>query len=118
MLLSCGCRKSQDVFSELCLTLSMPDGAEMLSMSVDMSQKGNFFRNLNNLQEYEFPLFVAGEGRMRVQKGMYILAFDAKARMADGSERKVRCAAHASPSHAVSVLKASETLELELIIIK
>jgi len=112
---SCEKNKKQDVFSNVKITLKMPDYRHIKFMNVDMSVKGNFFQNLNTLQKYDFPIFTDGTAYLEVLKGVYIISFDATARFSDGSTGKIRAAEHNSPDKAVNLLKEKEEIELILI---
>lgn len=107
--------KSDDIFSTVTLNTVLSSGEVPVSIKIDSRQAGNFFQNINTGEDYEYPLFVNGSCTMRVQKGVYILAFDGTATMADGTQKTVRCSEHRSPNSSVNLIKDTETLELSLI---
>jgi len=116
----CSCTKNadQDIYCDVTLQAVLPDGGDIITLEVDMSVKGNFFRNLNTQQDYDYPIFANNKCTLRVLKGVYILAFDGKALLSDGSYRTVRCSQYTAPADAVTLLEDSQTLELDLTILK
>ena len=88
---------------------------ELVSIRVDNSLKGNFFRNLNTGEEYSYPLFVNGSCALKVLKGVYIFAFDGTATLPDGSTCRVRCYEHRSPNDSVNILDDDVELTFELL---
>ena len=77
LVFSCG-RSVDDIYSNVTLNAAC-EGLELVSIRVDNSLKGNFFRNLNTGEEYSYPLFVNGSCALKVLKGVYIFAFDGTA---------------------------------------
>lgn len=108
------CTKEQDIMCEVTFIATLPDGSSFLSMEVDPAPKGNFLRNLNTRQDFDFPVFVNGTGQIRVLRGMYYLAFDAEVMMPDGTRKNVRCAQYNSPEKSLPLLGAQETVSLQL----
>lgn len=117
-LSSCVKNADQGLMCEVTLTAQMPDGTQIVAMSVDMSVKGNYFRNYNTKREYAIPTFVNGSCRLRVLKGLYVIGFDAVAECSDSSDRKVRCTSMSSPDDAAQLTDDAMTVELELMEIK
>ena len=122
LLSSCVKQVETDVFCSLSLTAVMPDGTDIMQMTVDNSLPGNFLRNVNTMQEYEIPVFVNNHGGpVRVRKGIYTIAFDGIARIVGESglvEKKVRFVAYNSPDKAVMLLEDSADVKLELIVLE
>lgn len=114
-VLSCGTKVEPELFCELTLSLATEDGARVASMTVSSSLEGNQCRNLNTGMNYTYPVFKDNEALLRVQKGVYLLSFDAVATLEDGSTRSVRHYGHADPQNAVNLLSGRETLTLELV---
>ena len=56
LVFSCG-RSVDGIYSNVTLNAAC-EGLELVSIRVDNSLKGNFFRNLNTGEEYSYPLFV------------------------------------------------------------
>ncbi len=76
------------------------------------------FRNLNTGIDYKYPVFVNNSCTLQVQKGVYMLAFDADALFQDVSTSKVRFTDWKNPLSAVSLLNDCETLEIDLKLLK
>ncbi len=114
LLTACGKNTDQNLFSTVTLHAVLPDAGNMVSIRIDPSLKGNFFRNVNTGENYEYPLFVNGYCTVQVQKGVYMLGFDGKATFADGTEKNVRCSRYSSATSAVNLLEDVETVELTL----
>ena len=88
---------------------------EIVALTIDNSLPGNYFRNLNTGETYDFPVFVNGKCEIRVLKGVYVIAFDGTAAFADGSGRRVRSAEHSSTTTAVTLTGDEETVTLSLL---
>lgn len=116
--LLCLCACARDTDMDLYVNVSMhtvlPGGEEIRSMRIDMSDGGNYFRNLNTGQEYEFPTFTDGRADIKVLKGVYTYAFDAIAQLPDGKWISVRSAEHNAPAKAVSLLEDNAVMEINL----
>lgn len=108
------CAKDTELYVNVSMRTVLPGGEEIRSMRIDMSDGGNYFRNLNTGQEYEFPTFTDGRADMKVLKGVYIYAFDAIAQLPDGKWISVRCAEHNAPAKAVSLLDDNAVMEINL----
>lgn len=113
LVLSCG-RGVDDIYSNVSLKAVCGD-MDLVSIRVDNSLKGNFFRNLNTGEEYSYPLFVNGGCALKVLKGVYIFAFDGTATLPDGSTCRVRCYEHRSPNDSVNILEDDVELTFELL---
>lgn len=116
LALLCGCSKpvEQNLYSQVTLQLELPDGRQAVSVTVDPALPGNQFRNLNTGINYPYPTFVNNQGRLQVQKGVYVIAFDGEALFADGSRARVRFSSWGSPSTAVNLMGDTESLQLKL----
>lgn len=115
LLSACSGKVEPELFSSVEIALSTPDGMGVKSMSIDPSLPGNKFLNLNTGINYPFPEFKDGKASMKVQKGVYSVAFDGKAVMEDGSSRTLRSYAHSDPVKAVNLVSGTETLVLDVI---
>lgn len=113
-LLTGGCTKEMPLFCDLTLRLVQPEGFEAVTVQVDNALQGNMLRNYNTGQDYDYPLFVNGKASLRVLKGVYLISFDGKATLSDGSVRTVRFSGYNAPDKAVSLLEDRMTLELEI----
>lgn len=87
VLTACEDRGDEHLFCDVTLMTSLPDGRSIVRMEADASLAGTFLRNVNNRQEYDFPLFVNNRGTVRVQKGVYLISFDARAHSPTGRRR-------------------------------
>ena len=96
----------------------MPDGRNIVRMEVDQTLAGTFIRNLNTRMDYDFPLFVNGEGTVKLLKGVYLIAFDATATFADGKSKRVRYSGSSSPAKALNLLGDNEVVVLKLMELK
>lgn len=112
---SCG-KAGEDMYSVVTLK-AVAGEIGLVAIRVDNSLDGNFFRNLNTGEEYEYPLFTNGSCTLRVLKGVYIFAFDGSATLSDGTVKKVRCYAHRSPNDSVNILEDELTLEFDLLML-
>ena len=113
LAISCG-RSVDGIYSNVTLNAACGD-MNLVSIRVDNSLKGNFFRNLNTGEEYPYPLFVNGNCTLKVLKGVYIFAFDGTATLPDGSSCRVRCYEHRSPNDSVNILEDDVELTFELL---
>ncbi len=116
VLFAAGCETGNDrnIYCDLSLEARLPDGRNMVTMRVKEELKGSFMLNLNTSHDYDFPLFVNGRGRMTVQKGVYMISFDAEATFEDGTVKTVRCSQHNAPDKAVNLVGDTESLVLDL----
>ncbi|MBR1677969.1 MAG: hypothetical protein IJ701_00750 [Bacteroidales bacterium] len=119
-LLCCGCAKDveENLFCQVSLQAVLPDGRNIVSLTVDPSLPGNLFRNLNTGINYTYPVFVNNVASLRVQKGVYQIGFDGEALFQDGSHARVRFTAWNTPLTAVNLLEDNQTLSLNLILLK
>ena len=120
LALLCSCTKNleENIFCTVTMHAYLPDGRQIVSMTIDPNLPGNMFRNLNTGIDYKFPVFVNNSCSLQVQKGVYMIAFDAQALFQDGSVSTVRFTAWKNPISAVSLLNDNETLEIELKLLK
>ena len=116
MLTSAGSARldEESVFTEVDIELVLPDGRNAVLLTVEGDENVSFFRNLNTKENYAYPRFVNCRGSMRVQKGVYLLGFDALADFGDGTVRRVRSASHRQLADAVYLIGDKETLVLKL----
>ncbi len=120
-LFLCGCEKDsgQNVFTIVTINVTCPSvSAGIERVEVDNSLDGSFIRDLNTRQEYEIPPFQVGTATVKLRKGLYMISFDGKAVFSDGQRKKVRFAGYNSPMTSVTLLNDSETLNLELTVLK
>lgn len=115
---SCLKNSGQDIYTTINLEAKMPGGENILKLEIDRSVAGNFFRNLNTGQNMDFPVFVNGKGTIQTIKGLYLIAFDSEAILADGTIKKVRFTGHNTPDKAAMLLQDEEYLELKLTVLK
>ena len=117
--LCCSCMQDyeEQIFCTVNLEAKVSDGTEFVSIVIDNSVKGNFFQNLNTGEVYELPTFINNACTMKILKGVYIFAFDGTALMSDGTQKTVRCSAHRSPNDSVNLVKDTETLEFEIMVL-
>lgn len=114
-LTACSGKVEPELFTDVEMTLSTPNGLGVKSMTVSRTLAGNKFLNLNTGINYPFPEFKNGKATIRVQKGVYNIAFDAQAVMEDGTLRTLRSYEYTDPVKAVNFLSAKETIVLEVI---
>lgn len=116
LLAAASCEKAEPdtLFCNLTLSASLPNGAEIVRMEVDKSLESTYMRNVNNRMEYDFPVFVNNRGALHVQKGVYLISFDAKATLQDGSIVSVRSSEHSNAERAVTLLGEREEITLNL----
>ncbi len=97
------------------VTLLLDSEEPIVALTVDNSLPGNYFRNLNTGETYDYPAFVNGRCEVEVLKGVYVLAFDGVAAFSDGSARQVRMAEYASSLKAVSLTADQAEVKLKLL---
>jgi len=108
---SCEKNSNQNLYSVVTISINLPDESKFVSMTVDMSLAGNFFRNYNNGLEYDIPTFTNNSATIMVQKGVYYFSFDGTAKFSDGSTKKIRCADYNSPNQAIAILDDNVTIQ-------
>ena len=116
----CSCTKPavDNLYCQLSLQATLPDGRQAVSSTVDPALPGNQLRNLNTGISYPFPTFVNNLGQVQVQKGVYVISFDGDALFADGSHATVRFSAYGTPATAVNLIGDTEVLDLKLTILR
>ena len=116
----CSCTKPavDNLYCQLSLQATLPDGRQAVSITVDPALPGNQLRNLNTGISYPFPTFVNNLGSLQVQKGVYVISFDGDALFADGSHATVRFSAYGTPATAVNLMGDTEVLDLKLTILR
>ena len=118
-LCGCGSDWDSDIFTIVTINVTCPSvNAEIERVEVDNSLDGTFICDLNTKQRYEIPTFQVGTATVKLRKGLYMISFDGKAVFSDGQRRKVRFASCNSPMTSVSLLNDTETLNLELSVLK
>lgn len=96
------------------MKVALPSGEQIVLLTPDNGNAGTFLRNVNNYFEYEIPVFVDNRATMRIEKGVYIMAFDGSATMADGTIRRVRMTAHSVMRDAIELTSDNESITLPL----
>lgn len=109
------CEKQENVMCEVSFYALLPDGRAIKSMSVDMTPEGNFLRDMNTRQEYDWPVFNAGKCTITVRKGLYIMAFDTKLEREDGTVAKVRFSEFSIPDKARDFTGDTASLTIKLV---
>ena len=112
LLVLVSCTK-QNLFCRV--TLQVESEHPMVTLTVDNTLAGNYFRNLNTGETYPFPVFVNGKCELSVLKGVYVLAFDGVAAYADGGAHRVRSAQYATMLDAVTLTGDDVTVTLKLL---
>lgn len=115
VMTSCS-RQEDSMYCNITLNAECED-AEFVSIKIDNTVKGNFFRNLNTGMEYEYPIFVNGKCTFRILKGVYVFAFDGIGTTADGTGHKVRCYSHRSPNESVNLLDDRQEITFDLMML-
>jgi len=87
----------------------------MVALTIDNTLTGNYFRNLNTGETYDYPVFVNGKCELRVLKGVYVLAFDGVGAFQDGTAIRVRSAQYATMLDAVSLTEDEVVVNLKLL---
>lgn len=111
---SCDESTDQNIYAQVTMVAELSDGRSIVRMEVDESLEGTYLRNINNRMEYEFPLFINNCGSVKLQKGVYLIAFDADAIFADGTTARVRCSSYSAAETAAELLNDNETIVLYL----
>lgn len=109
-LLSCS---RQNLFCRV--TLQVESEEPIVALTIDNNLEGNYFRNLNTNETYDYPTFVNGKCEMLVLKGVYVLSFDGTAAYADGSARRVRMARHSAALSALTLTDDEQVVTLPLL---
>lgn len=118
LAVSCGKVEQEDLLCTVTVECTFPDGANAITLEVDSAPAGNYFRNMNTLEDFPIPTIVNNRCTMRVLKGAYLVAFDGTATFADGTVRNVRCAGHSVPAQCVELLTDEASLTLELVYLR
>lgn len=116
LIAACSKHAGDELCCNLTLRLVSPFEQPIIALSVDNSLPGNFLRNLNTGEEYDFPVFVNGKCEITVLRGVYVISFDGIAGLADGSGKLVRCSDYSSTNNAVTVTE-DKTVELNLLVL-
>lgn len=120
LMLVPACEKNagQDIWCQVTLHAVLPSGEIPLSLTADESLKGTMLQNINTMDNYSFPVLVDGMATVRVLKGLYMIAFDADALLADGTTVRVRTSLYNSPEKAVRLTDDAATVDLPLTVLK
>ena len=110
----CGKDSTDNLFTIVSLQAQMPDGSNIVRMEVDQTLAGSYIRNLNTRMDFDFPLFINGEGTIKLLKGVYLISFDATAIFSNGKQKRVRYSGNNSLEKAVNLLHDKETVILKL----
>ncbi|MCD8386468.1 MAG: hypothetical protein LUD17_06190 [Bacteroidales bacterium] len=113
-LAGCDVDHDENIYCEAEIALQLPDNAQIALLRPDTDLEGTFFRNLNTQIEYTIPTFVNNRATARVQKGIYLIAFEGEAVMADGTVRSVRLADYSVTREAIYLLGDYESVTLNL----
>jgi len=97
------------------VTLQLESEEPIVALTIDNSLPGNYFRNLNTGEQYQYPVFVNGKCELQVLKGIYVLSFDGVAASAEGKARKVRMTKYATTLDAVQLTEDQATITLPLV---
>ncbi len=114
---SCNDESTQSLFSQVTFRAELPDGRKIVRMEVDKTLPSTYLRNLNSYTNYEFPLFVNNQGTTRLQKGIYLISFDAIATFEDGTTARVRSSQYSNAENALPLLNDNENIPLILYLI-
>ena len=112
VILLAACQKQQLYCS---VTLQLESEEPIVALTIDNSLPGNYFRNLNTGEQYQYPVFVNGKCELQVLKGIYVLSFDGVAASAEGKARKVRMTKYATTLDAVQLTEDQATITLPLV---
>ena len=118
VLLLSACTKEQNLYCTLTLEAHLPGGENIVSMVVDNTLPGNKFRNINNGIAYPFPVFVNNSCTLRIQKGVYQIAFDGEVTLADGTVKYVRFSAYSALADAIELMEDTKNLPVELVVMR
>jgi len=116
--ISCEKASNENLYSIVTIKINLPDSSKFISMQVDMSVNGNFFKNYNNGLTYDIPTFTNNSATMMVQKGVYYFSFDGTAKFADGTTKKIRCAEFNSPNNGVELIDDQVVIETKGLILQ
>ena len=97
------------------VTLQVESERPMVALTIDNALEGNYFRNLNTGETYDFPVFVNGKCELQVLKGVYVFAFDGVGAFSDGTALRVRSAQYATMLDAVSLTEDEAVVKLKLL---
>lgn len=111
---SCEDKTEEKLYCDLILRAQLPDGRTIVRMEADETLTSTYLRNINNRMEYEFPIFINNQGTVRVQKGVYVLSFDAIVTFDNGKTARVRSSEYTTSEKAINLLTNSETVILNL----
>lgn len=104
-----------DIYADVEMLLQAPAGERLAMVRPDNGQPSTFLLDINNRRRYQLPLFVDNSARMRVERGVYVMAFDGEATMADGQVRRVRMIGHSVMREALFINKARVIVTLKVI---
>lgn len=103
-----------DIYADVEMLLATPDGELIQIVRPDNGQPTTFLRDINNNRVYPIPSFIDNRATVRVEKGVYVMAFDGEAVMPDGSVRRVRMTGHSVMKDALTFNDANVTVTLNV----
>lgn len=105
---------SADIYADVEMLLAAPGGELIQIVRPDNGQSTTFLRDINNNRTYPIPSFIDNHASLRLEKGVYVMAFDGDAVMPDGSVRRVRMAGHSVIKDALTFNDAKVTVTLNI----
>ena len=110
-----GCTDApDDIFTNVEMIIEAPDGEMLTMVRPDNGQPSTFLRDINNNRQYPIPLFVDNRAQLRMERGIYVMAFDGDAVLPDGTTRRVRMSGHSVMRDAIILNKPSETITIKV----
>ena len=103
-----------DIYADVEMLLAAPDGELIQIVRPDNGQATTFLRDINNNRVYAIPSFIDNRATVRVEKGVYVMAFDGEAVMPDGTVRRVRMTGHSVIKDALTFNEAKVTITLNI----
>lgn len=118
LAVACAKDTEDEIFTDVILNVSLPDGGNVVTLEIDPDLPGNRFSNINTGISYPFPVIVNNSGSLRVQKGVYMISFDGEAMLEDGTKKTVRFSEWGTPSTSVELMESVSVLELKLSVMR
>lgn len=103
-----------DLYADVEMLLAAPDGELIQIVRPDNGQATTFLRDINNNRVYAIPSFIDNRATLRVEKGVYVMAFDGEAVMPDGTVRRVRMTGHSVIKDALTFNQDKVTVTLNI----
>ncbi|MCM1450635.1 MAG: hypothetical protein NC102_00030 [Clostridium sp.] len=104
-----------DLYAEVEMILATDASDHIQIVRPDNGQPTTFLTDINNKRVYEIPTFIDNRATVRVEKGVYVMAFDADAVMPNGVVKRVRMLGHSVMHDALTFDKARQTVTLKII---